>query len=61
MFQNCLEQSRKHVCNGAYDRYKCMETRLQNDQRPDSNSLGCYYFPHVVVWMPVFVLLSCAT
>ena len=26
--QNCLEQSQKHVCNGAYDHYNYMETRL---------------------------------
>ena len=29
MYQNCLEQSQKHVCNGAYDRYNHMETRLK--------------------------------
>ena len=29
MYQNCLEQSHKHVCNGAYDHYNYMETRLK--------------------------------
>ena len=29
MYQNCLEQSQKHVCNGSYDHYNFMETRLK--------------------------------
>ena len=29
MYQNCLEQSQKHVCNDAYDHYNYMETRLK--------------------------------
>ena len=28
VYQNCLEQSQKRVCNGAYDHYNYMETRL---------------------------------
>ena len=28
VYQNCLEQSQKHVCDGAYDHYNYMETRL---------------------------------
>ena len=28
VYQNCLEQSQKHVWNGAYDHVNCMETRL---------------------------------
>ena len=28
VYQNCLEQSQKHVCQGAYDHYNYMETRL---------------------------------
>ena len=28
MYQNCFEQTQKHVCNGAYDHYNYMETRL---------------------------------
>ena len=39
VYQNCLEQSQKHVCDGAYDHYNYMETRLKgaielwNEQR----------------------------
>ena len=29
VYQNCLEQSQKHVCDGAYDHYNYMETRLK--------------------------------
>ena len=29
MYQNCLEQSQKHVCNGAYDHCNYMEIRLK--------------------------------
>ena len=29
VYQNCLEQSQKHVCNGAYDHHNHMETRLK--------------------------------
>ena len=29
MYQNCLEQSQKHVCNGVYDHYNYLETRLK--------------------------------
>ena len=28
VYQNCLEQSEKHVCNGAYDHYTYVVTRL---------------------------------
>ena len=28
VFQNCFEQSQKHVCNSAYNHYNNMETRL---------------------------------
>ena len=28
VYQNFLEQSQKHVCNGTYDHYNYMETRL---------------------------------
>ena len=28
VYQNCFEQSQKHVCKGAYDHYNYMETRL---------------------------------
>ena len=31
MYQNCLEQSQKHVCDGAYDHYNYMETRLNSN------------------------------
>ena len=30
VYQNCLEQSEKHVCNGTYDHYIYMETRLKS-------------------------------
>ena len=29
MYQNCLEESQKHVCDGANDHYDYMETRLK--------------------------------
>ena len=29
VYQNCLEQSQRHVCNSAYDHYNYMETRLK--------------------------------
>ena len=29
VYQNCLEQSQKHVCNGVYDHYNYMETKLK--------------------------------
>ena len=28
VYQNCLEQSQKYVCNGAHDHYNYMETRF---------------------------------
>ena len=28
VYQNCLEQSQKHVCDGAYDPYNYVKTRL---------------------------------
>ena len=33
VYQNCLEQSQKHVCDGAYDHYNYMETRLKLQSR----------------------------
>ena len=38
VYQNCLEQSQKHVCNGTYDHYNYMETRLKTNQQ----ALNCY-------------------
>ena len=32
MYQNCLEQSKKHVCNGAYDHYNHVEIKLNSIQ-----------------------------
>ena len=48
------------ICNSPKDNLIGVSF-TKNDQRPYSNSLGCYYFSRFVVWMTVFVLISCAT
>ena len=60
MYQNGLEQSQKHVCDGAYDHYNYMKTRLYMETglygsvACDSvNAAVCILWEHLVFLMIV--------